>query len=234
MARGKSNNSGGSYWNAVNFSRQETGALLLFFMLLLAFNLIFVKAHGWAHVWWSLVGYASLLAIYLYARLKPSDVGLAKQSVKPGLKYASYAVGAVLAFMFIAYVVDPNIFKDSRYNQNLSAALFAALVLLPLKTVLFEELAFRGLFPALLLKHYNSRYTAAIISSLIFGLWHMSTLPNNRSLILIAPVTFMATFLAGLAFCWLRFKSGSLLAPIAAHWCINAAAIILASLAWRS
>jgi len=36
------------------------------------------------------------------------------------------------------------------------------------------------------------------------------------------------TFVAGLAFCWLRLRSGSLLAPIMAHVATNGLALIVA------
>jgi len=43
-----------------------------------------------------------------------------------------------------------------------------------------------------------------------------------------AAGTFVATFAAGLAFCWLRIRSGSLLAPAMAHLATNSVALVVA------
>jgi len=111
--------------------------------------------------------------------------------------------------------------------------------LLPLKTVLFEELTFRGILPALLLKVRHSQVFAMLISSVAYGAWHMvhfqNTLAGNVSAprFVVLLVTFATTFLAGLVFYGLRQRSDSLIAPIAVHWAINAGAIIFAALSWR-
>jgi len=39
--------------------------------------------------------------------------------------------------------------------------------------------------------------------------------------------TVLLTALAGAVFCWLRIRSGSLLAPIMAHWAINSVGTVL-------
>jgi membrane protease YdiL (CAAX protease family) len=140
------------------------------------------------------------------------------------------------------YIVTIEFFKDERYNQSLNYTLYAALALLPLKTVIFEELAFRGIIPALILRFKNQK-TATIISSLAFGLWHVSTSlgigayssgknTTVPSFIVIGVVICVTTIL-GMIFCELRWRSDSLVAPMVVHWFINASAIILASLSWH-
>ena len=44
-------------------------------------------------------------------------------------------------------------------------------------------------------------------------------------------VTVVFTSLAGVALCWLRLRSGSLIAPALAHWTVNALGVIVIALA---
>ena len=37
---------------------------------------------------------------------------------------------------------------------------------------------------------------------------------------------------AGVVFCWLRLRSGSLLAPIGLHWAVNGVGILASSVVW--
>ena len=77
-------------------------------------------------------------------------------------------------------------------------ALWRVLVVIPLGTVLPEELAFRGLLLALLGRRYGV-VAGILLSSGLFGLWHV--VPS----------------LGGALLCWLRLRSGSLLALILTH-----------------
>jgi membrane protease YdiL (CAAX protease family) len=43
--------------------------------------------------------------------------------------------------------------------------------------------------------------------------------------------TVLFTSLAGVALCWLRLRSGSLLAPALAHWTVNGLGVIVALIA---
>ena len=63
-------------------------------------------------------------------------------------------------------------FRDARYHSNTGHALLTAFVLIPLGTVLFEEVAFRGVLWALLRRWRGTR-TATAVSSALFGLWHV-------------------------------------------------------------
>jgi uncharacterized protein len=216
---------------------------IFFFVLSLAiFNIAFILSGGWARLLWSVLGYLSLFAAYKAEGLSLVSIGLGKGSTKPALKYI-IAVTTLIAFVMLsAFFIDETVFKDVRYNQSLLAALYASLVLLPLKTVLFEEIAFRGILPALFLKFRHHRSYASVVSSLLFGLWHvflatkMGDYLLGGDLVIPNPFVvigiFVATSVAGYLFCELRWRSGSLLTPIAAHWFINGFAMALAAFAW--
>src|SRR5690348_16366411 len=82
------------------------------------------------------------------------------------------AAGAV-GLLYAATVAMPGgraAFVDARAAVPLAAVLFAALVRIPFGTVVFEELAFRGLLPALV---GGGRWRATLVSSGLFGLWHV-------------------------------------------------------------
>jgi membrane protease YdiL (CAAX protease family) len=215
--------------------------VVLFVVALIVFNIAFISTGGWARLAWNTLGYISLLVAYRSAGLSLHSIGLSKASIKSGLKYAGLAISVILLAMLLLFMINKTAFHDPRYHHKLSTALYSALVLLPLKTVLFEELAFRGILPAIALKIKNQRRFAIIVSSLAFGFWHVysaTKIGGYTALGFLVPATlviagvFLVTSIAGYLFCELRWRSGSLIAPIAVHWFINGFGIVLVSLSW--
>ena len=153
------------------------------------------------------------------------------------------SVGIVSAVLFVVFLVDNQVFKDARYDNSPFDALLLAFVLIPLKTVIFEELGFRGLLAGLTLRLSQDKRVATVISSLLFGLWHVRTAGNigaynigNNLIIpqpLVVAAVLLVTTMAGVVFCILRWRSRSLIAPIGAHWAINSIAVLLAAFAWH-
>jgi membrane protease YdiL (CAAX protease family) len=188
------------------------------------------------------------LGLVLLARragLSWHDLGMSRRTLLPGLKYA---VGAVLA-VAVVYAIGAAIpltrpaFHDVRYHLHLSAALLTAFIVVPLGTVLLEEVAFRGVLLGLIKRHRGATW-ASITSSVLFGLWHilpslrlgnanravgaaLGTDIGGRVLTILAVVAFTA--LAGLLLCELRRRSGSLLAAAALHWATNGLGLLLAA-----
>ena len=104
-----------------------------------------------------------------------------------------------------------------------------------------EELALRGLLLALLGRRYGV-VAGILLSSGLFGLWHVVASlgggPANTTMALVVGadaagivvrvvVTVGVTSLAGALLCWLRLRSGSLLAPILTHWTVNGLGVIV-------
>ncbi len=150
-------------------------ALALLVVTLITCNLFFPSTTGWLRLFINSLGYFGLVACYLIANLKPSDIGLSKSNLKSGLKYGGFAMLAIAIAFLALFIIDKQAFKDPRYHHDLGTAFFAVFILLPLKTVIFEELAFRGIGLALLIKVKNNKWFASLISSLAFGLWHVSS-----------------------------------------------------------
>lgn len=199
-----------------------------------------------AHVAVGLGLSACLLAIARAARLTAADLGLDRSKLPSGLRWGAAAVAVVAAAWALALLVPPvrQALPDSGGDVG-RAALLTALVVVPLGTVLPEELAFRGLLLALLARGHGMR-AATVASSGLFGLWHI--LPSlgggvaNATIagavggdaagtLLRVAVTVCFTAAAGVVLCLLRLRSGSLLAPVLAHWAVNGLGIIVAALA---
>ncbi len=89
---------------------------------------------------------------------------------------------------------------------------------IPVGTVLTEELLFRGVLDA----------ASPAVSPVFFGLWHIR--PARAAGDSVAG-TVAATTVAGVVFSWLRARSGSVLAPAALHYALNASGAVLAHLA---
>jgi membrane protease YdiL (CAAX protease family) len=137
-------------------------------------------------------------------------------------------------------------FLNNHY-ATLSGALIASMLIIPLQTVIPEELAFRGVLHGTLHRAWGFR-GVAVGGSLLFGLWHVATslglTSNNVGFTrlfgggivgMVAGVTLavLATGSAGFVFSWLRRRSGSLIAPIALHWSLNGMGALAAALVWH-
>ena len=113
------------------------------------------------------------------------------------------------------------------------------LVVIPIGTVLLEELAFRGVILGLL-QRLTPMVPAVVIAAVMFGLWHVPTAWNTASgssgagRVGAVVGTVIATTVAGLVFCFLRLRSRSLVAPMLVHLATNSVTFAIAwSLASR-
>jgi uncharacterized protein len=182
---------------------------------------------------------ACLLAIARAARLTAADLGLNRSKAPAGLRWGAAAWALALLVPPVRQALPDT---DGGVGR---AALLAALVVVPLGTVVPEELAFRGLLLALPGRDHGVR-AATLLSSGLFGLWHI--LPSlgggvaNAAIagavggdaagtLLRVAATVGVTFAAGVVLCVLRLRSGSLLAPVLAHWAVNGLGIIVVPLA---
>ena len=188
------------------------------------------------------------LALVLLARragLTWHDLGLSKRTLVPGLKYAVGAIGvvAIVYAVGVALPLTRPVFHDVRYHLHLSAALLTAFIVVPLGTVLLEEVAFRGVLLGLVRRHRSATW-ASITSSVLFGLWHI--LPSlrlnhaNQAIgaalgtnvlggVLTVACVVAFTAVAGALLNELRRRSGSLLASAGLHWATNGMGLLVAA-----
>lgn len=176
-------------------------------------------------------------------------LGLSRRTLVSGLGWGAAAIMPIAAGVAIAAALPATrgFFSDEAVSSlSLPQALFEVLVRIPFGTALAEEVLFRGALLGLFLQHHRPR-TAVIMSSLAFGLWHVAptlhSMTTNQaaaeaaasaaSKVGVVAATVAATTVAGIGFCWLRRRSGSLLAPWMAHTSINTLAFTAARLVGR-
>ncbi|MFJ7156479.1 lysostaphin resistance A-like protein [Streptomyces sp. NPDC101118] len=214
-------------------------AVALTVAVLAAANVLIHQWSGAAALLTSVVGAGLLLGVLFLAGGTLADAGLAPGTLGRGARWALALVGLVGAVYLIGALLPATrpLFEDRRY-ADLDAGQLAlrVLVLVPLGTVLLEETAFRGVLYGLVARARGTGWATAV-SSVLFGLWHV--LPSLRlstakpaldpvfgdsafgaGLAVAGAVLFTAA--AGVLFCELRRRSGSLLAPMGLHWAVNA------------
>ncbi len=132
-------------------------------------------------------------------------------------------------------------FEDERADIGGGGLLVRVLIVIPVGTVVVEELIFRGVVHGLL-SRLTSVAGAVAIGAAIFGLWHVvpewrgsggndAVTGLGRAGAVLA--TFVSTTIAGALFGWLRARSGSLVAPVLAHVGTNTLALLAAWLLVR-
>jgi uncharacterized protein len=211
-------------------------------------NLIAHFTTPWAGVATVPVAAVGLVILMRCNGLGWADLGLGREDWKSGVGYALAAVALVVSVIAVGVLLPMTrpMFLNHHY-ATLSGALIASLVVIPLQTVIPEELAFRGVLHGTLNRAWGFR-GVALGGSLLFGLWHIATSLGLTSgnvgftrvfgggiIGILAGVTMavVATSAAGLVFTWLRRRSGSLIAPIALHWSLNGVGALAAALVWH-
>ncbi|CAJ1498096.1 CPBP family intramembrane metalloprotease [[Mycobacterium] kokjensenii] len=227
------------------------GALLDVAIVVVVLALANLVAHfttSWAAIATVPVTAVGLVVLVRSSGLSWTELGLGRAHWKSGLGYALAAVLVVVSVIAVGVLLPWTrpMFLNNRY-ATLSGALVASLLVIPLQTVIPEELAFRGALHGALHRAWGFRGVAAA-GSLLFGLWHVATSLGLTSsnvglnhvfgggfLGMLAGVTLavLATGAAGFVFSWLRRRSGSLLAPIALHWSLNGVGALAAALVWH-
>jgi CAAX protease family protein len=189
-----------------------------------------------------------LVVLLRFNGLGWADLGLGRDDWKSGAAYALGAMALVTAVIATGVLLPATrpMFMNHHY-ATLSGALVASMLIIPLQTVIPEELAFRGVLHGALSRAWGFR-GVAVAGSLLFGLWHIATsLGLTSSNVgftrlfgggvagMLAGVTMavIATGAAGFVFSWLRRRSGSLIAPIALHWSLNGLGALAAALVWH-
>jgi membrane protease YdiL (CAAX protease family) len=168
-----------------------------------------------------------------------AELGFARANVRDGVRWGAAAAlvvaGAIL--LLVAIPTTRTSFLDAKVTADSTAEhVLKPLVAIPLGTVLFEETIFRGVLLGMLLRD-ESRRRALLVSSVLFGLWHLPpalTDASGKSLVNTLGIvlgTMAVTTFAGVAFAWLRLRSGSLVAPILGHIATNSFAYVGALIA---
>jgi uncharacterized protein len=211
-------------------------------------NLIAHFTTPWASIVTVPVAAIGLVAWLRVNGLGWAELGLGREHWKSGAAYAAGAIASVMAVIAVGALLPLTrpMFMNQHY-ATISGALMASMIVIPLQTVIPEELAFRGVLHGALNRAWGFR-GVALAGSLLFGLWHIATSLGLTSsnvgftrilgggvvgMLAGVVLAVVATAAAGFVFSWLRRRSGSLLAPIALHWSLNGLGALAAALVWQ-
>ena len=217
-------------------------------VVLVLTNLIAHFTTPWAGVATVPAAAVGLVVLLRFNGLGCAELGLGRDHWKSGAVYALGAIALVVTVIAVGVLLPLTrpMFMNNHY-ATLSGALVASMIIIPLQTVIPEELAFRGVLHGALNRAWGFR-GVAVAGSLLFGLWHIATSLGLTSsnvgftrlfgggvvgMLAGVALAVIATAVAGFVFSWLRRRSGSLIAPIVLHWSLNGLGALAAALVWH-
>ncbi len=222
-------------------------AAVLVLVLLLWNNAVVHRVAGGrgAYVAVNVAAAAVLLAAARASGSSWAELGLARRAVPAGSRWGGAASGVVAAGYALALAlpaVRPLLADERVAGLGWGEVAGDVLVRIPLGTVLWEEVAFRGVLFAVLARFLSVR-AATAVGAVVFGLWHVrptiSGLDANdladgtAARIGALALVCAGTAAAGVLFTWLRLRSGSLLAPALLHLATNTLGTVAAAVAHR-
>lgn len=177
--------------------------------------------------------------------LTASDLGLRRDRLRAGLRCGSAAAAPVVAALGLAALTPATrpLLDDQRIaGLNRRQLAYDVLLRIPVGTVAWEEIAFRGVLRAAL-RRVLAEPAATAVGSAVFGLWHIrptaealavNRLAAGRGTRILGVTTVAAwTAGAGALMCLLRERSGSLAAPVLLHLAANGTGALASALASR-
>jgi membrane protease YdiL (CAAX protease family) len=170
--------------------------------------------------------------------LTADDLGLRRDRLPAGLKLGSVAAAPVVVAFGLAALNPATrpLLNDQRIaGLDRRQLAYQVLVRIPVGTVAWEEVAFRGVLRAAL-RRVMDEPGATAVGSAVFGLWHIrptaeglavNGLAAGRGARILAVTAVVAgTAGAGAVFSLLRERSGSLAAPVLLHLATNCAGLL--------
>jgi membrane protease YdiL (CAAX protease family) len=186
-----------------------------------------------------------LLAAARASGLSWAELGLARRRLPAGARWGAACftlVAAGYAAALAVPVVRPLLTDARAAGLDGGDVAYRVFVRIPLGTVLWEEVAFRGVLLAALTRVLSLRAAIAVAAA-VFGVWHvrptLSAVAVNdlTDQPLLTGLTVLlgclATAVAGVVLAWLRLRSGSLLAPAVLHLATNSLGTLAAVTAPR-
>ena len=205
-----------------------------------------VGMRPWHRRWYPVVNgcaAAAALGVAAASGLSAGDLGLGRDRLRAGVRLGSLAAAPVVAAFGLAAVI-PGVrpLLDDQRIAGLDRRQLAYQVLLriPVGTVAWEEIAFRGVLQAALRRVLDEPFATAVGAS-VFGLWHIrptvealavNELAVGRGARILAVTAVVGgTAGAGAVLSLLRGRSGSLAAPVLLHLAANCAGALASALA---
>lgn len=164
------------------------------------------------------------------AGVNAGDLGMSRSTWRAGSRWGAGALALSTAGYLVALAVPAGrtaLAGSAPADGTAREVAARVLLLIPLGTVLCEEVAFRGVLPALATRQL-SPHAAHALTALVFGLWHVGTARRDARPGASVAGTVAVTGLGGALLGWLRARSGSLLAPMGLHLGTNSAGLLAA------
>jgi membrane protease YdiL (CAAX protease family) len=180
---------------------------------------------------------AAAVGLSLLARaagVTMEEQGLATKTIPDGIR-TGLLLGAPLSLAMAAGTLVPaarQLYEDYPVEGEAAGDLaYHVIVRIPISTAAAEEVLFRGALEGLF-RQRRSPLSAALITTALFGLWHiLPTLRQHRLATGAAGsragvgrhvvLRVAATASAGLLLSWLRHRTGSVIAPAIVHSAVN-------------
>ena len=179
------------------------------------------------------------LAAAAASGLTAADIGLGRDTWRPGRLASGLAAAAATGWVLIAVVPATRPLLDDKRITSLEgrAVAYQAAVRIPVGTVVWEEVAFRGVLQAAL-RRVMPRGAAIAVTSVVFGIWHVrptagalraNGLAGDRRRAAAGVLAGVAvTTAAGAFLSWLREHSGRVAAPVLLHLAANSGGLVAA------
>jgi uncharacterized protein len=222
--------------------RRVLAIVAVVLLLALATTLANRVLPGWAYPVCGTVTTTFLIMLARWSGLGPNTIGLDRQYVQRaaivgllGLGLVTLAFGAALAVPALRAA-----FYDGRVGApGFRELLWLALVRIPLGTVVLEEVAFRGVLPALFGGGEHWRWSAVLGAATLFGLWH--ALPSlalrqnamvqatfgNLPLSVVSVLAMLAAAGASIVLHWWKHTGRGLLTPALVHLGTNSGGLLI-------
>jgi membrane protease YdiL (CAAX protease family) len=198
---------------------------------------------AWHQRWYPLANLGATgtaLAAAAASGLTADDLGLARGRLGAGLRCGAVPSG-VLAVGWILLAAVPAsrpALADQRIIRlSWPRVAYQVAVRIPAGTVLWEEVAFRGVLQAFL-RRVLPGSAALAVTCTVFGIWHVrptvealrinQMTTSRRAAAGSVAASVAGTAAAGLLLSWLRERSGSLAAPVLLHLTANCGAALAA------
>lgn len=199
---------------------------------------------GWAYPVCGLVAAAVLVALARAAGLSWSDLGL--RSLRRPALVGLVGAGLIAVVFGIALAVPSlrTVYQDGRVGTpDFGQLLWLTCGRILFGTVLIEEVAFRGVLPALLgARDDRWRWPPILGAAALFGLWHfLPALAIGRNaavhavfggtpVVVLQVLAMAAAGVAGIFLHWWRHAGRGVLASVIVHFVTNAGGLTLAVL----
>lgn len=196
---------------------------------------------GWAYVPWNLA-IAALVLLLGSKVLSLHDMGFTNWRTGAAWGGVLFAVTSVVLSVAILLPVFDELFRDRIAGESAWKWGYVALIRIPFGTVLLEEVAFRAVLPALFSRRVGV-VAGSVVASLCFALWRVLPVLHSDSShntierwlgqgavgttagLIWAMV---GTFVGGLCWCFVRYRSGSVLASFIGHLATSSMAYTIA------